>query len=110
MCLVNDAVYIARYATVEKCYDLYGKEYVEAAKDICKDNKKHPYDWTATGTQFQIPYVFKTLFSKENIEFEDMCETKSVTSALYLDMNEDLPDVSELEAEKERLAKKTPLW
>lgn len=109
MCLVNDAVYIARYATVEKCYDLYGKEYVEAAKDICKDNKKHPYDWTATGTQFQIPYVFKTLFSKENIEFEDMCETKSVTSALYLDMNEDLPDVSELEAEKERLAKKDPL-
>ena len=108
MCLVNDTVYIARYATVEKCYDLYGKEYVEAAKDICKDNKKHPYDWTATGTQFQIPYVFKTLFSKENIEFEDMCETKSVTSALYLDMNEDLPDVSELEAEKERLAKKDP--
>lgn len=108
MCLVNDAVYIARYATVEKCYDLYGKEYVEAAKDICKDNKKHPYDWTATGTQFQIPYVFKTLFSKENIEFEDMCETKSVTSALYLDMNEGLPDVSELEAEKERLAKKDP--
>lgn len=108
MCLVNDAVYIARYATVEKCYDLYGKEYVEAAKDICKDNKKHPYDWTATGTQFQIPYVFKTLFCKENIEFEDMCETKSVTSALYLDMNEDLPDVSELEAEKERLAKKDP--
>ena len=37
-----------------------------------------------------------------------MCETKSVTSALYLDMNEDLPDVSELEAEKERLAKKDP--
>lgn len=108
MCLVNDAVYIARYATVEKCCDLYGKEYVEAAKDICKDNKKHPYDWTATGTQFQIPYVFKTLFSKENIEFEDMCETKSVTSALYLDMNEGLPDVSELEAEKERLAKKDP--
>ena len=52
--------------------------------------------------------MFKTLFSKENIEFEDMCETKSVTSALYLDMNEGLPDVSELEAEKERLAKKDP--
>ena len=103
MCLVNDAVYIARYATVEKCYDLYGKEYVERSKDVCKENKKHPYEWTATGTQFQIPYVFKTLFSKENIEFEDMCETKSVTSALYLDMNEDLPDVSKLEAEKDKL-------
>lgn len=105
MCLVNDAVYIARYATVERCCDLYGKEYVESKKDICKDNKKHPYDWTATGTQFQIPYVFKKLFSKESIEFEDMCETKSVTSALYLDMNEDLPDMSEYEKQYTKLLK-----
>ena len=85
MCLVNDAVYIAKY----------------------KDGK-HAGEWTATGTQFQVPYVFKKLFSKEPIEFEDMCETKSVTSALYLDMNEGLPDVSELEAERDRLAKKDP--
>lgn len=92
MCLVNDAVYIARYATLEKCCDLYSKDYVESIKDICKDNKKHPYEWTATGTQFQIPYVFKSLFSKEPIEFEDMCETKSVTSSLYLDMNEGKPE------------------
>ena len=75
MCLVNDAVYIAKY----------------------KDG-----GWTATGTQFQIPYVFKTLFSKELIEFDDMCETKSVTTALYLDMNENLPDVS---AEEKQLDK-----
>jgi len=85
MCLVNDAVYIAKY----------------------KDGK-HAGEWTATGTQFQVPYVFKKLFSKKPIEFEDMCETKSVTSALYLDMNEGLPDVSELEAERDRLAKKDP--
>lgn len=85
MCLVNDAVYIAKY----------------------KDGKRAG-EWTATGTQFQVPYVFKKLFSKEPIEFEDMCETKSVTSALYLDMNEGLPDVSELEAERDRLAKKDP--
>lgn len=105
MCLVNDAVYIARYATVEKCYNLYGKEYIESAKDICKDNKKHPYAWTATGTQFQVPYVFKTLFSKESIRFNDLCETKSVSSALYLDMNENLPDVSEYEKQRENLLK-----
>lgn len=85
MCLVNDAVYIAKY-----------------------EDGKHAGEWTATGTQFQVPYVFKKLFSKEPIEFEDMCETKSVTSALYLDMNEGLPDVSELEAERDRLAKKDP--
>lgn len=82
MCLVNDAVYIAKY----------------------KDGK-NAGEWTATGTQFQVPYVFKKLFSRESIEFEDMCETKSVTSALYLDMNEELPDVSELEAERDKLWK-----
>ena len=48
--------------------------------------------WTATGTQFQIPYVFKKLFAKEELTFNDMCETKSVTSTLYLDMNENLPE------------------
>lgn len=74
MCLVNDAVYIAKY----------------------KDGK-HAGEWTATGTQFQIPYVFKKLFSREDITFDDMCETKSVSSSLYLDMNEGMPDVSEYE-------------
>ena len=67
MCLVNDAVYICRY------------------------DDGH---WDATGTQFQVPYVFKTLFSKEPINFNDLCETKSVSTALYLDFNENLPDVS----------------
>ena len=95
MCLVNDAVYIAKYATPEKCEKLYG--YVP--DDNAKQYKKCSHPWTATGTQFQIPYVFKTLFSKEPLEFDDMCETKSVTSSLYLDMNENLPDVSEYEKE-----------
>lgn len=65
MCLVNDAVYIA---------------------------KTEDGEWEAVGAQFAHPYVFKTLFSKEPIIFEDLCETKSVTTALYLDMNEDLND------------------
>lgn len=64
LCLVNDAVYIAK--------------------------DKADGHWTATGTQFQVPYVFKTLFSHEPIIFKDKCETKTVTSALYLDMNEGL--------------------
>lgn len=91
MCLVNDAVYIAKYASKEKCEELYG--YAPG------DNKKHPGEWTATGAQFQVPYVFKKLFTREPIEFEDLCETKSVKTALYLDMNENLPDVSEYEKE-----------
>lgn len=65
MCLVNDAVYIAH-----SCYG------------------DHEGEWTATGKQFQIPYVFKKLFSHEKIIFDDMCETKSVQTAIYLDMNE----------------------
>lgn len=92
MCLVNNAVYIAKYATVETCYSIFGEAYVNKDRDTCKENKKHPNTWTATGTQFQIPYTFKTLFSKEPIVFEDMCEAKEVKTAIYLDMNEKLPE------------------
>lgn len=61
-CLVNDAVYIAH-------------------KDECNTNC-----WVAVGSQFQHPYVFKKLFSGEEIQFEDLCETKAVTQGvMYLD-------------------------
>lgn len=92
MCLVNDAVYIAEYADMEQCETLYGSDYVYSERDILKDNKKHPGGWTATGAQFQVPYVFKTMFSHEPLVFKDFCETKTVTSTMYLDMNEDLPE------------------
>lgn len=73
MCLVNDAVYIAKYA-----------------------DGPHAGEWTATGTQFAVPYVFKTLFSKEPIQFDDMCECKSVKEgAIYIDMAND-PDNPDL--------------
>lgn len=99
MCLVNDAVYIAKYASAEKCQEMYGY--------VPKKNAKHPLEWTATGAQFAQPYVFKKLFSHEPIDFQDMCETKSVTTALYLDMNESLPDVSVYETEYENRHKNT---
>ena len=76
MCLVNNAVYIAKYNE----------------QGIINKGGKHANEWTATGTQFAVPYVFKKLFSKEKIEFEDMCETKQVTTNMYLDMNEETPD------------------
>lgn len=99
MCLVNNAVYIAKYKDPEGCQELYG--YIPA------DNKKHGGEWTATGTQFAVPYVFKKLFSKEDIVFEDMCETFSVSKGdLHLDMNEKLPDVEDLEKELATLVKK----
>lgn len=91
MCLVNDAVYIAKYPEEHK-YKLSTGESLTTK-------------WTATGTQFQVPYVFKKLFSKDPIKFEDMCETKQVSTALYLDMNEKLEDVSELETERDKILK-----
>ncbi len=60
MCLVNKAVYIAKYAF------------------------PHEDEWTATGKQFQEPYVFKKLFTKEPIEFDDYIQTKQVKTAMYL--------------------------
>lgn len=105
MCLVNNAVYIAKYATPEHCIELYGEQYVNSSKDVLKDCKKHSGQWTATGTQFAVPYVFKKLFSHEDITFEDVCETKAVSTALYLDRNEALPDVSEAEKIVEHIVK-----
>jgi hypothetical protein len=71
LCLVNDAVYVAR--------------------DALADHK-----WTAVGAQFQHPYVFKELFSGEPLEFDDLCETKNVTQGtMYLDKSgaEDVADM-----------------
>lgn len=63
-CLVNDAVYIAY-----------------------KDGK-----WDAVGAQFQHPYVYKTLFTKEDVEWDDICETKQVTQgSMYLDFEATKP-------------------
>jgi hypothetical protein len=61
-CLVNDAVYVARQGSG-------------------KDAK-----FTVVGAQFQHPYVYKTLFSGEELMFNDYCEIKQVQKGtIYLD-------------------------
>ena len=61
LCLVNDAVYIARKGD----------------------------QWTAVGSQFQHPYIFKTLFSGEKLTFDDYCENRTVIQGtMYLDREE----------------------
>jgi energy-coupling factor transporter ATP-binding protein EcfA2 len=61
LCLVNDAVYIARKGD----------------------------SWTAVGSQFQHPYIFKSLFSGEKLGFDDYCESRSVIQGtMYLDREE----------------------
>ena len=74
ICLVNDAVYACKYTNDPENGDMAGK-------------------WDATGKQYgpdKTPYVFKALFSHEPIEFKDVCETRSASTALYLDYNEGL--------------------
>jgi hypothetical protein len=70
-CLVNDAVYVAK-----------------------KRSEKNPREWawTTVGAQFSHPFVYKTLFSQEPIELDDVCETRSVVQgAMYLDWEYDRP-------------------
>ena len=87
ICLVNDAVYVGKVTEDDE-------EWLGKCKKAKKEAEEGGYEyveptrWTATGAQFAVPYVFKTLFSHKEIEFKDVCETKSVSSALYLDMNE----------------------
>lgn len=68
-CLINDAVYLARHRT-----------------------DKGLGEWEAKGAQFIQPYVFKKLCTGDDIEFADLFETKTVKTAMYLDMDENLPD------------------
>ena len=85
VCLVNDAVYIAKRASDDP-------EWLDECAKAAEEGKPEPTMWTATGTQFAVPFVFKTCFSHEPIEFSDLCETKKVDTCLYLDMNENLLD------------------
>ena len=60
MLLANDAVYIA-----------------------------HDEDgWHATGKQFQEPLVFKTIFSGDPLDLEDVAQTRSVTTRMFLEFGE----------------------
>lgn len=63
MCLVNKAVYISH----------------------------SDHGWGATGKEFAEPYVFKKLFSGEEILPEDLGVTKESRTALYLDYKENEP-------------------
>ncbi len=84
MVLLNDADYIAYDADFEGPIG-YDSEGVWRTP------------WTATGDRFSTPFLFKAMFSKEPISFEDYCEFKSSKTALYLDENEGYPDVSQEE-------------
>ena len=82
ICLVNDSTYIALRSKDDADWIKECKKAKKKAEETGKPYKE-PTRWTATGTQFAVPYVFKTLFSNEKIEFSDVCETKEVKTDIY---------------------------
>ena len=69
MCLLNGSTYVAKV-----------------------ESGKHAGEWVCVAAQYQHPYVKKTLFTKEPIQVEDMCETREVKTKMVLDFNESLPE------------------
>ncbi len=79
-CIVNNAVYIAK-----------------------EDNGK----WTAVGKQFAEPYVYKTLFSHEDLTLSDLSQTIACKEGdLFLDYNSKLPDPSIYDKEIKQIKNK----
>lgn len=62
LALVNKAVYVAEYL----------------------DEKENKMVWAAVGAQFAEPYVFKKLFSHEDILEKDFIVTKQATAPIYI--------------------------
>lgn len=76
LCLVNDAVFVGRHAA---------------------DDPESPLEWETTGTQFQIPFIRKSLFTHEEIDFYDICKTISVQKGeLHLVYNADTPNEDDI--------------
>jgi hypothetical protein len=105
MCLVNDAVFIARIdtPTLEGFTEEWITENSTDEEEIFRAwVENRDVKWSTVGAQFQHPYVFKALFSDEEIKFDDMCETKQVKQGhMYLDFTKDSsrdasdPDISD---------------
>lgn len=53
--------------------------------------------WSFKADEFKPEIIRKTLFTHKPIVFDDYCETFSTKDALYLDLNEGYPDVSQEE-------------
>jgi hypothetical protein len=72
-----------------------------------KEDNPNASRWTATGgTAKEQPYVMKKLFTGEAIDISDLPQKKKAAKgALYLDFNEDFPDISAELKELKKLTK-----
>ena len=96
ICLMNRAVYVA-------------KEFEDSPAYLDRLEKNpNASRWTATGgTAKEQPYVLKKLFSGEETTIADLPQKKKAQKgALYLDFNEDFPDITAEKKELEKLKKK----
>lgn len=106
----TDSVKIADYTQEDVDFVVeFGKKYgyefqVEGVYDrLCLINdavlvgKLDDGRWDTVGARFSHPYVFKSIFTKEPIEFEDMVEVRSVTKGLmYIETQEGLSFVGRI--------------
>ena len=76
---------------------------INKSEFIAYDMNKHK--WYPKGDRFSTPYILKTIFTKEDLEFNDLCITCSVTSEIDLDFNEDLPNSAMLDKELDDIYK-----
>lgn len=68
LCLVNESVFVGQHA---------------------ENDPEDPLGWETTGKEFQVSYIRKHLFTKEEIVFKDLCTVFSVSKgALHLVYNE----------------------
>ena len=100
----TDSIKIAEAdKNIENFVIKFGKEYgynfeTEGVFDkfvLLNDAAYVAYDqnegWITKAKQMQEPYVRKSLFTKEKITFDDMCQTFNVhEGAIYMDLNETL--------------------
>lgn len=100
MALVNAAVYIAYAAAGDK---VEGNVFNSGLLRAPTDEEAH---WDAVGPEFQHPFVFKTLFSHDQIDYKDLGETKSVQKgAIYLDYEGDETAMAFMENKRQFIGK-----
>ena len=67
---------------------------VNDAVFIAKSSKKNK--WVAKGAQFAHPYIYKKLFSKEEITYKDLEEVRNVTTSLHLQFGDDIQFIGKI--------------
>lgn len=91
--IVNEGIKYGYEFEVEHWFDKLFIANKAAYIGRLRDEEGNLGDWVAVADEFKEPYVYKSIFSNEKPSFKDMCQTKSVKTSIFLDMNEDLGEM-----------------